>query len=103
MHSLAGEHLQELDNLVGEERQKQENIIKDVMGTLYQGERHYMRESGTWHLENLVSAGFETVRVFRYYLIFLADSYNRDCILDYLSLSGSSPFPTGAKTSASRT
>ena len=30
-----------------------------------------MRESGNWHLENLVSAGFETVRVFRYYLIIL--------------------------------
>ena len=38
MHSLAGEHLQELDNLVGEERQKQEKIIKDVMGSMYQGE-----------------------------------------------------------------
>jgi len=36
VHSLAGEHLQELDNLVGSERQKREKIIKEVMGSMYQ-------------------------------------------------------------------
>jgi len=25
--------------------------------------RHYIRESGNWHLQDLISAGFETVRV----------------------------------------
>lgn len=38
MHSLAGEHLQELDGLSGSERQRQERIIKEVMGSMYQGE-----------------------------------------------------------------
>ena len=66
MHSLAGEHLQELDNLAGSERQKQEEIIKEVMGSMYQGEiLYYIRESGNWHLQDLISAGFETVRVSR--------------------------------------
>jgi hypothetical protein len=36
-----GEHLQELDSLVGSERQKQEDIIKKVMGSMYQGETFY--------------------------------------------------------------
>jgi hypothetical protein len=35
---LAGEHLQELDSLVGSERQKQEEIIKVTMGSMYSGE-----------------------------------------------------------------
>jgi len=43
VHSLAGEHLQELDSLVGSERQKQEEIIKEVMGSMYQGETFYSR------------------------------------------------------------
>jgi len=37
VHSLAGEHLQELDSFVGSKRQKQEEIIKEVMGSMYQG------------------------------------------------------------------
>lgn len=42
VHSLAGEHLQDLDGLVGSERQKQEKIIKEVMGSIYQGEILYL-------------------------------------------------------------
>jgi len=37
VHSLAGENLQELDNLVGSERQEQEEVVKVAMGSLYQG------------------------------------------------------------------
>ncbi|KAH9987430.1 CyP450 monooxygenase [Russula vinacea] len=36
IHSLAGEHLQESESLVGFERQKQEEVIGVVMGSLYQ-------------------------------------------------------------------
>jgi hypothetical protein len=41
IHSLAGEHLQESESLVGFERQKQEEVIGVVMGSLYQGEALY--------------------------------------------------------------
>jgi len=34
--SLAGEHLQELESLVGSERRRQEEIIKTAMGSMYQ-------------------------------------------------------------------
>jgi hypothetical protein len=43
VQSLASEHLQELDSLVGSERQKQEDIIKVAMGSLYAGETFYSR------------------------------------------------------------
>jgi hypothetical protein len=36
--SLASEHLQELESLVGSERQKQEDIVKMTMGSIYHGE-----------------------------------------------------------------
>jgi hypothetical protein len=38
VHSLAGEHLQELESLVGSERQKQEEVIRVTMGSMYEGE-----------------------------------------------------------------
>jgi hypothetical protein len=34
---LASEHLQELENLVGPEREKQEEIIKVTTGSMYSG------------------------------------------------------------------
>jgi hypothetical protein len=37
VHSLAGEHLQELESLVGLERVKQEEVVKVTMGSMYQG------------------------------------------------------------------
>ena len=37
VHSLAEEHLQELEDLVGSERQMQEEVIKVAMGSIYQG------------------------------------------------------------------
>jgi hypothetical protein len=42
VHSMASEHLQELGNLVGSERQKQEEVIGVAMGTVYQGEALYL-------------------------------------------------------------
>ncbi|KAF8483917.1 cytochrome P450 [Russula ochroleuca] len=36
VQSLAGEHLQELESLVGSERQKQEDTIKKTLGSMYQ-------------------------------------------------------------------
>jgi hypothetical protein len=61
---LASEHLQELEKLVGSEREKQEEIIKATTGTMYLGEAlSYYNGSGTWHLLCLFSAGSETVRV----------------------------------------
>ena len=41
MHSLARMHLQELDDLVDSERQKQEEIIVTALGSLYSGEVLY--------------------------------------------------------------
>jgi hypothetical protein len=35
--SLAGEHLQELESLVGSERQKQEEVVRVTMGSMYSG------------------------------------------------------------------
>ena len=37
VHSLAGEHLQDLEDLIGSERQMQEEVIKVAMGSIYQG------------------------------------------------------------------
>ena len=39
--SLASEHLQELDSLDGLERQKQEEAIKESMGSIYWGKAIY--------------------------------------------------------------
>jgi hypothetical protein len=47
VQSLAGEHLQELESLVGSERQKQEDTIKKTLGSMYQGKALYLYESGT--------------------------------------------------------
>ena len=41
VHSLARVHLQELDDLVDSERQKQEEIIVTALGSLYSGEVLY--------------------------------------------------------------
>jgi hypothetical protein len=38
VHSLASEHLQELESLVGSERQKQEEVVGVTMGSMYHGE-----------------------------------------------------------------
>ena len=45
VRSLAGEYLQELDNFVGSERQKQEEAVIVSMGSLYIGKPLYP-ESG---------------------------------------------------------
>jgi hypothetical protein len=37
VQSLASEHLQELESLVGSERQAQEEIVKTTMGSIYHG------------------------------------------------------------------
>jgi limonene-1,2-epoxide hydrolase len=62
MHSLAGEHLQVLESMVSLEHQKQEKIVVEAMGTLYQGGAIY-----SWRkymdLQYLFSAGLETVRI----------------------------------------
>ena len=54
MQSLALEHLQELENLVGFEREKQEEIIKVTTGSMYSGEALYYNGLSTWHLPDLV-------------------------------------------------
>ena len=38
VQSLASEHLQGLESLVGSERQRQEEIVKVAMGSVYSGE-----------------------------------------------------------------
>ena len=53
VHSLAGEYLQESENLVGFERQKQEEVIGAAMGSLYHGEESHSRVGQmalTWSL-----------------------------------------------------
>jgi hypothetical protein len=37
VHSLASEHLQELEKLIGSERQMQEEVVKVAMGSIYNG------------------------------------------------------------------
>jgi Cytochrome P450 len=41
VHSLASEHLQELENLVGSARQEQEEVVVAALGSLYKGEVPY--------------------------------------------------------------
>ena len=41
MHSLASEHLRDLESLVGLERQEQEGVVRVAMGSLYQGEASF--------------------------------------------------------------
>ena len=42
VHSLAVGQLQELEGLVGSERQKQEEVISVAMGSIYHGEALYL-------------------------------------------------------------
>jgi hypothetical protein len=63
VQSLASEHLQELENLVGSEREKQEKTIKVTTGSMYSGDALYYNGSGTWHLLDLFSAGSDTVSI----------------------------------------
>jgi hypothetical protein len=63
VRSLASEHLQELENLVGSEREKQEETIKVTTGSMHSGEALYYNGSGTWHLLDLFSAGSDTVSI----------------------------------------
>ena len=39
---MAGEHLQELENLADSERQEQEEVIKIVTGSMYHGEVQHL-------------------------------------------------------------
>jgi hypothetical protein len=41
VHSLAAENLQEVENMIGSERQKQEEVVKVAVGSLYQGKALY--------------------------------------------------------------
>ena len=61
---MASEHLQELENFVGSERERQEEIIKVTTGSMYGGEALYYNHSSTWRLLDLFSAGSDTVRIF---------------------------------------
>jgi hypothetical protein len=47
MHSLASEHLEELESLTGLEHQKQEEVVRVAMGSIYFGESIFTG-SGTW-------------------------------------------------------
>ena len=60
MQSLASEHLQELENLVGSKRQRQEDIIKATLGSLYIGELLYSL-AGHMALTRPHSGGSDTV------------------------------------------
>ena len=62
---MASEHLQKLENLVGSEREKQEEVITVTTGSMYTGEALYCNGSDTWHLLwlCLFEAGSGTVRV----------------------------------------
>jgi hypothetical protein len=103
VQSLASEHLQEIENLVGSEREKQEEIIKVTTGSMYAGEALYYNGSGTWHLLDLFSAGSDTVRISYNPVRFFTEYYNEGHILDEFLLSGSSTLSAGTKTSTGRT
>jgi len=100
--SLASEHLQELESLVGSERQKQEEIIKVAMGSMYLGETLYSWIGYMGFTRPLFSR-FRHCTFSIYFHTLLTDSDIPDCIIDVLPLSSLSPIPAGAKTSASRT
>ena len=98
--SLAGEHLQELEGLVSHERQKQEEVIKTAMGSIYSGEALCSRI--TRHLRDFPSASADSVLSDSYACFRLTDPDNRDCIGNVFPLSGPSSFPADANTSAGR-
>jgi hypothetical protein len=106
VHSLAGEQLQESESFVGSERQKREEVVRVAMGSVYQGKRFLFMipVPGTYKISLILfSAGSDTVRFSRQSRMLLTDSDIRDCIGDVLPLSGPSPLPASAKTSAGRT
>jgi hypothetical protein len=67
VHSLASEHLQELEKLVGSVRQKEEEIVVAALGSLYKGEVSY---SLTYM--GLTEHTFSRSRNCAYFLMFLA-------------------------------
>jgi hypothetical protein len=105
VHSLASEHLQELEGLVGSKRQKQEEVVSVAMGSIYHGEALYsrIRVYGTY------KTSFQPVQTRCVFLdnhtcfIVHTDSDIRDYIGDALPLSSPSPLPTCTKTSAGGT
>ena len=101
MRSLASEYLEELDNFVGSERQKQEEAVMVSMGSMYQGKLLYS-QIRLMRLTRPFSAGLDTVRISRYFCGCVTDSYNEDCILVELPLPGAGPLPTCANPGASR-
>jgi len=62
VRSLAGEYLQELENFVGPERQKQEEAVIASMGSMYMGKLLYYRIR-CMGLTSSLSAGLDTVRI----------------------------------------
>ena len=66
MRSLAGEYLQELENFVGSERQKQEEAVMVSMGSIYQGKLLYSQIK-FMGLTRPLSAGLDSVRISRYF------------------------------------
>ncbi|KAI0278784.1 cytochrome P450 [Russula aff. rugulosa BPL654] len=95
VRSLASEHLQELEDLVGSPRQEQEEIVVAALGSLYRG-KALSSSISTWVLQG-PSAGLETVRASQ---IFLQISYRLLQLRPYLDkfpFSSPSPLPAGAK------
>jgi hypothetical protein len=68
IQSLASEHLQELENVVDLKSQKQEDIIKATLGSLYMGEAlhssvgYILTVNGTYEISLTLSGGSDTVR-----------------------------------------
>ena len=102
MHSLASEHLQDLEDLTGPPRQEQEEIVAAALGSLYRGKVLYslIRYMGLIGSLQLV---WKVCVLLRYSNGSLTDSCNVDRILDQFPLSSPSPLPAGAKASTGRT
>jgi hypothetical protein len=77
VRSLASEHLREIENLPDSERQKQEEIIKITLGSMFSGNVSYLADiSRTWHSRGFFAAGSGTVGVSRKPRTLLTNSYD---------------------------
>ena len=74
MHSLSSEHLQEIENLAGSERQKQEEIGKVALGSIFSGNKTVIFVEGSLHLRGPFLAGIDTVGISRQLSVLHPDS-----------------------------
>jgi hypothetical protein len=97
--SLANSNLHEIENLASPERQKQEEIIKRTLGSMFLGASLQIQAT-CYSLYG--SGGIDTVHTLIVPTIFFSLTTKQDRILDDFSLSCACPLSRRAKESTGR-